>query len=71
MLYCILYNDFTLYTPILSVGVPRDVGCRALVVYAAHLFSVQFTLRRQSSLPSSGRIVAALILESSGKVLSR
>eukprot|EP00964_Phaeocystis_antarctica_P101647 scaffold67129_cov30-Phaeocystis_antarctica.AAC.1 len=25
-----------------SVGVPRDVGCRALVVYAANLFSVQF-----------------------------
>eukprot|EP00964_Phaeocystis_antarctica_P143273 scaffold108781_cov56-Phaeocystis_antarctica.AAC.1 len=26
-----------------SVGVPRDVGCRALVVYAANSFSVQFS----------------------------
>ena len=25
-----------------SVGVPRDVGCRALVEYAANLFSAQF-----------------------------
>ena len=29
--------------PYLSVGVPRDVGCCALVVFAAYIFSVQFS----------------------------
>ena len=28
-----------------SVGVPRDVGCCALVVFAAYFFSVQFSIR--------------------------
>ena len=33
-----------------SVGVPRDVGCCALVVFAAYIFSVQFMWRELSAL---------------------
>ena len=36
-----------------SVGAPRDVGCRAVVVYVANSFSVQFSL--QISYTSSTR----------------
>ena len=32
-----------------SVGVPRDVGCCALVVFVAYIFSVQFN--RETSRP--------------------
>ena len=40
-----------------SVGVPRDVGCQTLVVYAAYFFSVQFLLswRRPTRRPLDTR----------------
>ena len=41
--YILIYRICALGWYIPSVGVPRDVGCRTLVVYAANLFSVQFS----------------------------
>ena len=38
-----------------SVGVPRDVGCCALVVFVAYIFSVQFSIRRHQSSPAQQR----------------
>ena len=38
-----------------SVGVPRDVGCCALVVFVAYIFSVQFSSPKITSLVASQR----------------
>ena len=46
-----------------SVGVPRDVGCCALVVFVAYIFSVQFSSAMSSAQSversSTGYIISA------------